>query len=100
MQGNPYSRENTVDLINGYSSSDYDFAVCKFIYNNDEFTKIYGNSFEIKDIAGSSDLKQFMWFFEGTSSCSVYIKKDVWRVNLKKEYFSEWTVTNYFKETK
>ena len=98
VKGNPYSRENTIDLINGFSPSDYDYVICKFVYNNEEFIELYGNDFEIVDIIGSSDLHQFMWLFKGVSHCSVYIKKDVWRVNLKKEYFSDWKVTECYKD--
>lgn len=95
---NPCSREYINDFIlSGYGADDQEIIACKYIYGNDEFSKMYGDDFEIKDALCTSEMESSLGLIKGYGECTIYINDDIWCVELEKNYFEKWKVKEYFK---
>ena len=93
-----YSRDRVNNaILSDYRTNTQEIVACKYIYNNDDFVKMYGNDFEIKAAYCPSEMENSLGFIKGTGECRVYINDDIWCVLLEKSYFSKWTVLDYFK---
>ncbi len=95
---NPYSRKNLNDsYLNGYGTDDQEIIACRFVYNNETFSNLYGNDFEIKNALCTSEMENFSILIKGSGACLIYIKNDIWCVELTKKYLEKWAVKDYFK---
>lgn len=91
--GNPYSRksiEAQSNIFTGYGVDDSMIVACMYVYNSEMFREKYGDDFEISDNAGSTGE---MSGFSGESHCYLEIGKDLWCVDLSKEFSGKWEVT-------
>ena len=97
---NYYSRDNFNDeagSLMGYGTLDDENTSCYYVYNSDKFRNMYGNNFEINYAQGVADLETLLFWTKGTSNCYVYIDKDIWCFDLKKEFFSKWEIVDYYQ---
>jgi hypothetical protein len=93
-----YSRDSINNFIlSGYGANSQEIIACKYIYSNDEFSKLYGENFEIKDALCTSEMENSLGIIKGNGECLVYINNDIWCVTLEKNYFEKWNVKEYFK---
>lgn len=98
--GSVYSRKYTDYICSspnfGGGTTDDDYVVLKYIYENKELKEKYGDSFEVSDMGGSTDNQTFMFYqlYKGAGKYFVDINKDEWIVKISKSYFGKWKVTS------
>lgn len=91
--GNPYSRksiEAQSNIFTGYGVDDSMIVACMYVYNSDMFKEKYGGDFEITNVVGSEGE---IGAEPDISHCYLEIGKDLWCVDLSKEFLGKWKVT-------
>lgn len=97
----PYSREhiNWLSQSNSFGKrrSDDEILALKYVYESEEISEIYGDSFQItgdKIVCHQSESHSFFvtGFFKGESVYEFFFDDVSYTVSLSKSYFGEWTV--------
>ncbi|MGN0550331.1 MAG: hypothetical protein ACI4I4_00620 [Acutalibacteraceae bacterium] len=95
---NPFSRDYINNSIfSGYGADSQEIIACKYIYNSDVFSNLYGKNFEIKDALCTSAMENSLGLIKGKGDCLIYINDDIWCVELSKDYFRKWAVVDCYQ---
>ena len=68
-------------------------AIYQYLEGNDSFQKRYGEQFAVRYLKSSAQLLRFLWLEKGELQSLVEIGGDLWRLDMEKTFFQEWTVT-------
>ena len=76
-----------------YASPEVKEAIYQYLEENDSFQKQYGEQFAVRYLKSSAQLLRFLWLEKGELQSLVEIGGDLWRLDMEKTFFQEWTVT-------
>ena len=98
---NPYSREHVTWIsqsnLFGTGRSDDEISALKYLYDSEEISEIYGDSFEItgeKIICHKSEGQSFFLpgIYKGEAIYEFVFDEKSYKITLSKKYFGKWTV--------
>ena len=98
---NPYSREHISWLCQsnsfGTRRSDDETLALKYLYDSQEISEIYGDTFQITDdkiVCHKSESHSFFipGIFKGEAIYEFIFEDESYTISLSKSYFGEWTV--------
>jgi len=98
---NKYGREHVKSVCSssgfGKGIEDDAYVALEYVYTSDDLKQKYGDSFEVTDAGGTAE-----WGFrlgniyKGTARYVVTIQSDDWTVEMNKDYYGKWKVTDCY----
>ena len=87
------------DEFSGFGYADDTITALKFVYENEELNKKYGNNFDvdtsIRTIETSTRFIPRTSLYKGKTICYLSIAGDQWVVIVEKSYRGKWEVVDY-----
>ena len=85
----------------GKGRTDDIYVALKYIYDSDELSKLYGDSFEMSDnnvICYTSEGSGFIGIYKGEARYGFVLDSTTYIVSLSKKYFGKWEVNDFYLE--